>query len=239
MVLQKETIGVEDSSAYNNYDTDTKVEKAFDDHSESCQTVFPPEKQTHTSLELDDNVNYGHHSTRDNSPHELHMSPELDDNGNVGENSSQSLDRRTNDRRSSAEEDLRIPDENIFGPLNSKKTNKNEFIRFGQKLCSRAAVEQSNRSCVARYVGELASIVFTKAELATSSLTGAQSNTNKDKNRPPPKKLDTHRVTAIKKLTVKIFSDTADNKKAFNTAIQTKCSNARGLARKLLDTISQ
>lgn len=73
----------------------------------------------------------------------------------------------------------------------------NEFIRISGTLYSRLALQQCNRSCVSKYVSELAIVIFTKTELATSSLTGRVSNANKKKNLPPPTQLDPTKVRAM------------------------------------------
>ena len=56
---------------------------------------------------------------------------------------------------------------------------KIKFIKIGPKLCSYTAVSHCNKRIITKYTAKFSGIVFTKEELATSSLTGSQSNANK------------------------------------------------------------
>ncbi|XP_039302139.1 uncharacterized protein LOC105206644 isoform X2 [Solenopsis invicta] len=83
-----------------------------------------------------------------------------------------------------------------------------------------------NHTSVSKLICEMMSLLFTKEELATSSLTGTVANFHCEKGIAAKKKLDTVKIEAMKAYVKNKFPFEKDFEKIFRKAVQQKCNNA-------------
>ncbi|XP_071640078.1 uncharacterized protein [Temnothorax longispinosus] len=108
----------------------------------------------------------------------------------------------------------------------------------GPEPCIVNAIRLSlcNHTSVSKLICEMMSLLFSKEELATSSLTGTVANFHCEKGIAAKKKLDTVKIEAMKAYVKKKFPAEKDFDKMFRKAVQQKCNNAvprnRGLNNK-------
>ncbi|KMQ87562.1 hypothetical protein RF55_13115 [Lasius niger] len=83
-----------------------------------------------------------------------------------------------------------------------------------------------NHTSASKLICEMMSLLFTKEELATSSLTGTVANFHCEKGVAAKKKLDTIKIEAMKAYVKNKFPLEKDFEKIFRKAVQQKCNNA-------------
>ncbi|XP_039306367.1 interaptin-like isoform X1 [Solenopsis invicta] len=91
-------------------------------------------------------------------------------------------------------------------------------------------LDKCNHSSIAKLTGDLNSAIFSRKELATSSLTGKVANIHKNKNTSAAKeneKLSPRRVDAIMSYVQSTFTRSEDTVKEIQRAIRRKCNNTR------------
>lgn len=112
--------------------------------------------------------------------------------------------------------------------ITSNKEYCNEkMIDLGGKgvLVSANRLRHCNRNSISQYTCDLLSVVFSKEELASSSLTGKVANTMKG-NVTPKARLNPKRLEAIEAHVFSIFECNKDTQKLFKAAVRQKCNNA-------------
>ncbi|XP_029157940.1 uncharacterized protein LOC114944929 isoform X2 [Nylanderia fulva] len=111
---------------------------------------------------------------------------------------------------------------------NKELLNNEKMINLGGKgvLVNAGRLRNCNRSSISQYTCDLLSVVFSKEELATSSLTGKIANTMKGANITPKPALNSKRLEAIEAHVFSIFECNKDTQKLFKAAVRQKCNNA-------------
>ncbi|XP_036141147.1 uncharacterized protein LOC118645021 isoform X1 [Monomorium pharaonis] len=123
---------------------------------------------------------------------------------------------------------------NILEMESNKESNNEKMIDLGETgvLVSASRLRNCNRNSISQYTCDLLSVVFSKEELASCSLTGKIANTMKGANITPKERLNPKRLEAIEAHVFSIFECNKDTQKLFKAAVRQKCNNAVPRAKK-------
>ncbi|XP_067204815.1 BEN domain-containing protein 6-like [Linepithema humile] len=113
-----------------------------------------------------------------------------------------------------------------FNMPSKKSSNDIDLGGKGKYFLNASLIRNCNKSSVSQYTCDLLSVMFTKEELASCSLTGKIPNTMKGTATKAKPRLDPNRIEAIEAHVFSKFECTKDSTKLFKLAIRQKCNNA-------------